>query len=80
MERSGRHRVSRFFHSREDKDVILAWKSDLNRILHIFNVCPARSHPISSSLIPLCPDRAGCKHPHCRCRYTPGRVENSPGG
>ena len=39
IKRSGRHRVSRFLHSRDDKDAIVAWKSDLNRILHVFNVC-----------------------------------------
>ena len=37
--RSERHKVSRFVHSRNDKDVIAAWKSDLNRLLHVFNVC-----------------------------------------
>ena len=43
MKRSGRHRFSRFLHSRDDKDAIAAWKADLNRILHVFNVCLARS-------------------------------------
>ena len=52
MERSARHGLSRFFHSRDDKDAIAAWESDLNRILHVFNVCSARSrlatanHPV----------------------------------
>ena len=36
---SGRHRISRIFHARNDKDVIATWKSDLNRILNVFNVC-----------------------------------------
>ena len=39
LKRSERHGVSRFLHSRDDKDVITGWKSDLNRILHVFNVC-----------------------------------------
>ena len=39
IKRSGRHGVSRFLHSRDDKDAIAGWKSDLNRILHVFNVC-----------------------------------------
>ena len=43
MKRGGRHSISRFFHSRDDKDAIAAWKSDLNRILHVFNVCSAPS-------------------------------------
>ena len=38
MKRSGRHGVSRFFHSRDDKDAIAAWKSDLNWILRVFDV------------------------------------------
>ena len=38
LKRGGRGRVSRFFHSKDDKDAIAAWKSDLNRILHVFNV------------------------------------------
>jgi len=38
IKQSGRHSVSRFFHARNDKDAIAAWKSDLNGILHVFNV------------------------------------------
>ena len=41
VKRSGRHGISRFFHSRDDKEAIAAWKSDLNRVLHVFNVCLA---------------------------------------
>ena len=48
MKRSGRHGVSRFLHSRDDKDAIATWKSDLGRILHVFNVCSARSRLILS--------------------------------
>ena len=33
-----RNPVSRMFHSKNDKDAIAAWKQDLSRILHIFNV------------------------------------------
>ena len=43
MRRSGRHGISRFFHSGDDKDAIATWKSDLNRVLHVFNVCSACS-------------------------------------
>ena len=32
--------VSRHFHAKNDKDKIAAWRSDLNRILQIFNVRP----------------------------------------
>ena len=38
-DRSGRGKVSQFLHSRNDKDVIAAWKSDLSRLLQVFNVC-----------------------------------------
>ncbi|KAF9646946.1 hypothetical protein BDM02DRAFT_2864860 [Thelephora ganbajun] len=31
-------RISRFFHARDDKDTIAAWRLDLNRILHVFNI------------------------------------------
>jgi len=38
IKRSGRGSVSRLFHAKSDKDAIAAWKLDLNRILHVFNV------------------------------------------
>ena len=31
--------VSRLFHARSDKETITGWKSDLNKILLVFNVC-----------------------------------------
>ena len=30
--------ISRHFHAKNDKDKIAAWRSDLNRILQVFNV------------------------------------------
>ena len=44
LKRSRRGRAFRFMHSRDDKDVIAAWKSDLNRILQVFNVCSTCSY------------------------------------
>ena len=38
IKQSGRHRVTQFLHARNDKDMIAGWKSDLNRILVVFNV------------------------------------------
>ena len=38
IKRSGRNAASRFFHARNDKETIAAWKSDLNQILLVFNV------------------------------------------
>ena len=39
VEQGQRNVFSRFFHAKEDKEAMAAWKLDLNRILHIFNVC-----------------------------------------
>lgn len=39
IKQSGRNAVSRFFHARNDKEKIAAWKSELNGILVVFNVC-----------------------------------------
>ena len=38
IERGKRNAFSRAFHSKTDKDAIVAWRQDLNRILQIFNV------------------------------------------
>jgi hypothetical protein len=32
--------VSRLFHAKSDKEMIAGWKSDLNKILLVFNVRP----------------------------------------
>ena len=40
VEKGGRNLVSRLTHAQNDKETIATWKLDLNRILHIFNVCP----------------------------------------
>ena len=33
-----RNTISRHFHSKDDKKAIAAWRLDLDRILHVFNV------------------------------------------
>jgi hypothetical protein len=38
IEQGKRNAVSRLFHAKNDKEVIAGWKSDLSRVLHIFNV------------------------------------------
>jgi divalent metal cation (Fe/Co/Zn/Cd) transporter len=38
MEKAGRNLFSRLVHAKLDKETIASWRSDLNRILHIFNV------------------------------------------
>ena len=37
--------ISRLFRSQEEKDKIAAWKLDLNRVLHVFNVRSEVSPP-----------------------------------
>ena len=39
LKRSGRRRISRFLRSKDDKDAVAGWKSDLNRLLRLLNVC-----------------------------------------
>jgi hypothetical protein len=38
IEQGKRNAVSRLFHAKNDKETIAGWKSDLSRVLHIFNV------------------------------------------
>jgi len=45
IKRGKRNVISQRYHAKDDKKAITAWRSDLNRILHVFNVCfvtPAR--------------------------------------
>jgi len=48
IERGRRNGLSRMFHAKNDKETIATWRTDLNRILHIFNVC--RVTPAGSPL------------------------------
>lgn len=38
VKQGGRGTITRFFYARNDKEMIVAWKYDLNRILRVFNV------------------------------------------
>ena len=38
-----RNAIFRHLTSKSDKERIAAWRLDLNRILHVFNVCPVVS-------------------------------------
>ena len=40
--RGKRNVASRLFHVKDDKETIAAWRSDLTRILHVFNVSQIR--------------------------------------
>ena len=39
IKREKRGVVSRYFHAKNDKDMIATWRFELNGILHVFNVC-----------------------------------------
>ena len=43
IEKGGQNLFSRLVHAKNDKEVMATWRSDLNRVLHIFNVCPTAS-------------------------------------
>ena len=43
IKKRGRNVASRLWHARNDKEMIAGWKSELNRILVIFNVCSVYS-------------------------------------
>ena len=47
-----RNAVSRAFYAKSDKDTIATWRRELDRILHVFNVCSAYSvwHSLTASL------------------------------
>ena len=38
IKRGKRNVISRRYHAKDDKAAIAAWKLELNRILHVFNV------------------------------------------
>jgi hypothetical protein len=50
IKQSGRNSLSRLAHAKNDKETIAAWKLDLNRILHVFNVCPVLSAWLSLTI------------------------------
>ena len=55
VESGDRNVASRLFHAKNDKDKIAAWRLDLNRILHVFNVSQVSS--VRWSLTVMLPDR-----------------------
>lgn len=57
IEKSGRNLFSRIVYATDDKEVMAGWRSDLNRILHVFNVRSVGS--VRQSLTASCSDRAG---------------------
>ena len=47
IKQSGNNPVSRLFHAKNDKETIATWRLDLDRIIHVFNVCSVGSAPLS---------------------------------
>jgi len=43
LEKTEQNALIRFVNAKNDKEMIAAWKSDLIRILHVFNVCSITS-------------------------------------
>ena len=43
IKQRGRSPASRLIHAKNDKEAITAWKLELSRILHVFNVRPVTS-------------------------------------
>jgi hypothetical protein len=81
IKQSGRNPVSRLLHARYDKEKIAAWRLELNRVLHVFNV---RSVAVALlSLIVPFSDRVGRKYscsgfrPSLRCVEDPGGDQRS---
>ena len=57
IEKGRRSSISRLVHTKNDREVVAAWRSDLNRVLHVFNVRSA--DPVRQFLTAHLPDRAG---------------------
>ena len=43
IEKGGRNLLSRLVNAKNDKEAMVTWKADLNRVLQVFNVCLAAS-------------------------------------
>jgi hypothetical protein len=74
-----RNGLHRFIVAKGDKDKIVAWKQDLVRVLHVFNV---RSIGLSTirKLNILVPDRASDRYPHGGGKYPHNGCGNSSKG
>ena len=75
---SGRGRVSRLLHSKNDKEKIAGWKLELDKILQVFNV--RRVSLVRPQLTAPLSDGVGRKHP-CEGFWDSRQcVEDSGGG
>ena len=52
IEKCGRSLLSRLANAKNDKETVATWKLDLNRILHVFNVCHVFAVRISLTVHP----------------------------
>ena len=53
IEAKKRNPVSRIFHAKKNKATITAWRSDLDRILHVFEVRPTIHSPVTPLIVHL---------------------------
>ena len=77
---SGRNAASRIFQARNDKDTIAGWKSDLGRILQVFNV---RSVNFAWSLLIVSPQTELAMNTHVAVsdiRYDVSKIREEIGG
>jgi hypothetical protein len=44
VEKGTRNLFSQIAHAKNDKETLASWRLDLNRILHVFNVCFSQFH------------------------------------
>ena len=77
VEQSKRNVASQFFNSKGDKEKVAAWKQDLVRVLHVFNVRSVSSVLSICELEGILSDRASNQHPHDGCGYPSKRVEGT---
>ena len=77
---SGRNAASRIFQARNDKDTIAGWKSDLGRILQVFNV---RSVNFAWSLLTASPQTELAMNTHVAVydiRHDVSKIREEIGG
>jgi len=46
IKQGGNNPVSRLLRAKNDKEMITAWKLDLNKVIHVFNVCSVGFAPL----------------------------------
>ena len=55
VNQGGRNAASRLFHAKNNKEMIATWRSDLDTVLHVFNVRSVGSVCRSLTILPFRP-------------------------